>query len=47
MNPFVKFMASSAGRITRGVAGVVLVVLGVFMHSVGGTIVAVVGLVPR
>jgi hypothetical protein len=46
MNPFVKFMASPAGRITRVVAGIVLVVLGFFMHSVGGTIVAVVGLVP-
>ena len=46
MNPFVKFMASPAGRITRIVAGIVLVVLGIFMHSVGGIIVAVVGLVP-
>jgi hypothetical protein len=46
MNPFVKFMASPAGRITRVVAGIVLVVLGIFMHSVGGIIVAVVGLVP-
>lgn len=46
MNPFVKFMASPAGRITRVVAGVVLVALGIFMHSVGGLIVAVVGLVP-
>ena len=46
MNPFVKFMASPAGRITRIVAGILLVVLGIFMHSVGGIIVAVVGLVP-
>jgi hypothetical protein len=47
MNPFVKFMASSAGRITRIVAGIVLVALGLLvMHGVGGTIVAVVGLVP-
>jgi Na+/melibiose symporter-like transporter len=46
MNPFVKFMASPAGRITRVVAGIVLVALGIFMHSVGGIIVAVVGLVP-
>ena len=46
MNPFPKFMASSAGRITRIVAGVVLVALGIFMHSAGGSIVAVVGLVP-
>ncbi|HTX90034.1 MAG TPA: DUF2892 domain-containing protein [Anaerolineales bacterium] len=46
MNPFVKFMASPAGRVTRVVAGIVLVALGIFMHGVGGIIVAVVGLVP-
>jgi hypothetical protein len=46
MNPFVKFMASTAGRITRILAGLVLVILGILMHSVGGVIVAVVGLVP-
>ena len=46
MNPFVKFMAFPAGRITRLVAGTALVALGVFMHSIGGTVVAVVGLVP-
>ena len=46
MNPFVKFMASPAGRITRVVAGIVLVALGIFMHNVAGIIVAVVGLVP-
>lgn len=47
MNPFVKFMASPAGRITRIVAGIVLIVLGLFViHGLGGTIVAVVGLVP-
>jgi hypothetical protein len=40
MNPFVKFMASPAGRITRIVAGILLI------HGVGGIIVAVVGLVP-
>ena len=48
MNPLVKFMASSAGRITRIVAGIVLVALGLLvMHgSVGGIIIAIVGLVP-
>ena len=47
MNPFVKFMASSAGRITRIVAGIVLVALGLLvMHGTGGLIVAIVGLVP-
>jgi hypothetical protein len=47
MNPFVKFMASTTGRIVRIVAGVVLIVLGVWV--IGGTagiIVAIVGLVP-
>lgn len=47
MNPFVKFMASPAGRIVRIVAGVVLIAWGLL--SLGGTtgiIVAVVGAVP-
>jgi hypothetical protein len=48
MNGFVKFMASGAGRITRIIAGLVLIALGMLvMHaSTGGIIVAVVGLVP-
>jgi hypothetical protein len=48
MNPFVKFMASTAGRITRIVAGIVLVVLGFFVvdNTVVGIILIVVGLVP-
>jgi hypothetical protein len=48
MNPFVKFLASPAGRITRIVAGIVLIVLGLLvMHaSAAGIIVAVIGLVP-
>ena len=47
MNPFVKFMASAAGRITRVVAGIILIALGLFViHGVGGYIVAIVGLVP-
>jgi uncharacterized membrane protein HdeD (DUF308 family) len=47
MNPFVKFMASTTGRIVRIVAGVVLIVLGVWV--IGGTagiIVVIVGAVP-
>lgn len=47
MNPFVKFMASPAGRIVRIVAGIVLIAWGLL--SLGGTtgiIVAVVGAVP-
>jgi hypothetical protein len=47
MNPFVKFMASPAGRITRIVAGLILVALGLWvMSGTGGIIVAVIGLVP-
>jgi hypothetical protein len=47
MNPFVTFMASSAGRITRIVAGLALVAVGLLvMNGIGGIIVAVVGLVP-
>jgi len=47
MNPFVKFMASPTGRITRIVAGIVLVALGLLViHGVGGIIIAIVGLVP-
>ena len=47
MNPFVKFMASPAGRITRVVAGILLIALGLFaIHGVGGIILAIVGLVP-
>ncbi len=47
MNPFVTWMASPAGRITRVIAGIVLIALGLWvMHGVGGYIVAVIGLVP-
>ena len=47
MNGFVKFMASSAGRITRILAGLVLILGGRFgLGGTGGTIIAVVGLVP-
>ncbi|HEX7621760.1 MAG TPA: DUF2892 domain-containing protein [Anaerolineales bacterium] len=47
MNPFVKFMASTAGRLTRIVAGIALIALGLLViHGVGGSILAVVGLVP-
>ena len=47
MNPFVTFMASNTGRITRIVAGLALVVWGWFgLAGTTGTIVALVGLVP-
>ncbi len=47
MNPFIKFMVSGAGRITRIIAGVVLIALGLMV--IGGTwgiVLAIVGLVP-
>jgi hypothetical protein len=47
MNPFVKFMASTTGRIVRIVAGIALIAWGVL--GLGGTvgiIVAVIGAVP-
>jgi hypothetical protein len=47
MNPFVKFMSSTGGRITRIIAGLLLIVLGLsVVHGVGGTILAIIGLVP-
>ena len=48
MNPFVKFMASPTGRITRIIAGIVLIVLGLWVvHSLAGSVILViVGLVP-
>lgn len=47
MNPFVSFMASPAGRITRIVAGIVLVAWGLLgLSGMTGIIVAVIGLVP-
>ncbi len=47
MNPFISFMASPAGRLTRTVAGVALIAWG--LVSIGGTagiVVAVIGAVP-
>lgn len=47
MNPFVKFMASTAGRLVRVVAGIALIIWG--LMGLGGTtgiIVAVIGAVP-
>ena len=46
MNPFVSFMASTAGRVLRAVVGLVLVYVGwVTMGGTGGIILALVGLV--
>jgi hypothetical protein len=48
MNPFISWMASSAGRITRVVAGLVLIALGLFVvsNTTVGIVLIVVGLVP-
>ena len=47
MNPFISFMASTAGRIVRAVAGIVLLYVGfsVMGGGVGGIIVALIGVV--
>jgi hypothetical protein len=47
MNPLIKFLASTPGRITRIVAGLALVLWGImWLQMPAGAIVAVVGLVP-
>ena len=47
MNPFVSFMASPAGRITRIVVGIALIVWGLMgLTGTAGIIVVVIGLLP-
>jgi len=47
MNPFIAFMASPAGRITRIVAGIALIAWGLIgLGSTIGYVVAVIGVVP-
>ena len=47
MNPFVSFMASTTGRITRIVAGIALIAWGLMgIQGIPGITVAVVGVVP-
>lgn len=47
MNPFLRFMASTSGRVTRVLAGLFLLTLGLFvLQGVAGTVVAVIGLMP-
>ncbi len=47
MNPFVSFMASTAGRIVRVVAGIALIAWGLLgLHGTAGIIVAIVGALP-
>ena len=44
--PIAKFMSSPAGRLARVAAGAALIAWGYAMHSTGGTVLAIVGLVP-
>ena len=47
MNPFIAFMASTAGRITRIVAGLALIACGLFgLGGTAGLVVAVIGALP-
>ena len=47
MNPFVSFMASTAGRITRMLLGIVLIVWGIWgLSGTAGLVIAIVGVVP-
>ncbi len=47
MNAFFHFMANTNGRITRIVAGLLLIVVGIlWVHGTGGWILAIIGLVP-
>lgn len=47
MKGFFRFIASSTGRLVRAVAGVVLILIGLWLvKGVGGWILAIVGLVP-
>lgn len=44
---FAKFMASMTGRLIRIAAGIILIVVGLFVvQGTGGTILAVIGLLP-
>lgn len=47
MNAFFRFIAGSLGRLIRILAGVALIVIGLWLvQGVGGWILAIVGLVP-
>ncbi len=47
MNPLISFLASRNGRVARVVAGLILIAWGLFgLQGLGGTIVAVIGVVP-
>ncbi len=44
--PIAKFMSSPAGRFARVAAGAALIAWGYTMHSTGGAVLAIVGLIP-
>ena len=47
MNSLFKFLASSAGRWTRVIAGLILIAVGIWVvHGVWGWVLIIVGLVP-
>ena len=47
MNPLITFLASTAGRITRSVAGIALIAWGLMgLGGAIGTVIAVIGAVP-
>lgn len=47
MNAFFKFIASTAGRVVRIIAGLILIAVGIWAVSgIGGWILVIVGLVP-
>lgn len=47
MNAFFRFISSPAGRVTRIVAGLALILIGILvLKGIGGWILAIVGLVP-
>lgn len=47
MNALFEFLASSAGRLTRVVAGIVLILIGLLaLGGAGGIILALIGVVP-
>lgn len=47
MNAFFRFLASPAGRVTRIIAGLALILIGLLvLKGIGGWILAIVGLVP-
>jgi hypothetical protein len=47
MDGLFRFLAGTAGRVTRVIAGLVLIVIGLaLIHGIAGWVVAIVGLIP-